>query len=75
MLKNRLSKLESQLSKKLHWSGIALVDKHLGIMKIPTLGFEGTEEEGYKKLRSMDADAVLIIDDIPHDLERVGVNA
>lgn len=67
MLKNRLIKLESQLSKKLHWSGVAFIDKQTGIMKIPTLEFIGTEEEGRKKLASMDADVVIIIDDIMQD--------
>lgn len=67
MLKNRLLKLESQLSKKLHWSGVAFVDRRTGIMKIPTLDFMGTEEEGRKKLASMDAEVVILIDDIMQD--------
>jgi hypothetical protein len=67
VLKNRLIKLENKLSQKSHWSGVAFINKQTGIMKIPTLGFIGTEEEGRRKLDSMDADVVIIIDDIMQD--------
>lgn len=67
MLKSKVIKLENKLSKKLHWSGVAFVDKQLGTMKIPTLDFEGSIEEGYRKLESMDGDSVVIIDDILED--------
>ena len=64
MLKNKVVQLERKLSQKLHWSGVAFVNKQTGIMKIPTLDFVGTEEEGRKKLESMAGDVVIIIDDI-----------
>lgn len=67
MLKSKVIKLENKFSQKSHWSGVAFVNKQLGTMKIPTLGFEGTEEEGRRKLESMDADVVIIIDDIMRD--------
>jgi len=60
-------KLENKLSKKLHWTGVAFIDQELDIMKIPTLGFEGSIREGYRKLESMAGDAVVINDDVLSD--------
>ena len=67
MLKSKVLKLEIKLSKRLHWTGVAFIDQELDIMKIPTLDFEGSIEEGYRKLESMAGDAVVIIDDILSD--------
>lgn len=64
MLKNKIAQLEKKLAEKLHWSGVAFIDKPSDTMEIPTLGFKGTVEEGYKKINSMSGDVTVIIDDI-----------
>lgn len=64
-LKYKVDQLEKKQAEKLHWSGVAFIDKPSGTMEIPLLGFVGTVEDGYKKLKSMSGDVVIIIDDIP----------
>lgn len=59
MLKAKVLKLEKRLSDKAHWSGVAFVNEQLDTMEIPTLGFKGTVEEGYRKLDSMEGDTVV----------------
>ena len=59
MLKNRLIKLENKSSQKSHWSGVAFVSEQSDTMRIPALGFEGSIEEGRRKLNSMNGDVVV----------------
>lgn len=53
------------MKQKLHWSGVAFIDKPTNTMSIPTLDFEGSVGDGYKLLDSMNGNVTVIIDDIP----------
>ena len=59
MLKAKVLKLEHKLSERFNWSGVAFVNERSDIMEIPSLGFIGTREEGYRKINSMNGNTVV----------------